>query len=321
MVRMGLNVSAWRPLDEEWIQRRPRRGRSDEGRGGAVTYVPIWQEDRKRLDSRRVGAVLLDGLVIAPVLIPLALIFGSVDSRAWLIYLACSLTYFHVLETRTGQTIGKRAFDLRVVSRTDAGPASAVAISARTILRLIDALPSFYIVGVITMLASGKRRQRLGDLAGGTVVTRASAHAYTPARRSPLVSIYPMVWIGAAIGLAIWLGRSEEEFLGKVDSLCKSADRAMAQMGPTPPLDRQLAVRFDLEQRIAALRVQSQETLDKQKRILAVLDSDAQLGNQILQAYRSSGSVEEFRKGAAVLVASSQQHSAQLAREFGLGRC
>jgi hypothetical protein len=40
---------------------------------------------------------------------------------------------------------------------------------SRNLLRLVDYLPSLYLVGVITMLCT-KRNQRLGDLAAGTIV-------------------------------------------------------------------------------------------------------------------------------------------------------
>ena len=40
----------------------------------------------------------------------------------------------------------------------------------RTVLRLVDGL-GVYLVGLIAMLATGERRQRLGDLAAGTIVT------------------------------------------------------------------------------------------------------------------------------------------------------
>ena len=40
---------------------------------------------------------------------------------------------------------------------------------SRNLLRIVDYLPAFYLVGVITMLCT-KRHQRLGDLAAGTLV-------------------------------------------------------------------------------------------------------------------------------------------------------
>jgi uncharacterized RDD family membrane protein YckC len=105
--------------------------------------------------------------------------FGEVTvAGRWLaLYLAILLLYFFILETRTGQTAGKRLLGLRVLG-ADANRPSAAAIATRTLLRLVDWLPLLYLTGFITILATGARRQRLGDLAAGTAVTAA-----LPARR------------------------------------------------------------------------------------------------------------------------------------------
>ena len=42
---------------------------------------------------------------------------------------------------------------------------------ARNLLRVIDMLPSFYLVGVIAMLCN-REQKRLGDLVAGTIVVR-----------------------------------------------------------------------------------------------------------------------------------------------------
>src|SRR6266567_6126428 len=101
----------------------------------------------------------------------------TVAGRWLALYLAMLLLYFFILETRTGQTAGKRLLGLRVTG-ADASRPSAAAIAARTLLRLVDWLPLLYLTGFITILATGARRQRLGDLAAGTTVTIA-----LPARR------------------------------------------------------------------------------------------------------------------------------------------
>jgi hypothetical protein len=49
----------------------------------------------------------------------------------------------------------------------------------RTVLWVVDGAGG-YIVGLIVMLATGQRRQRLGDLAAGTIVVDASAPALVP---------------------------------------------------------------------------------------------------------------------------------------------
>jgi hypothetical protein len=67
---------------------------------------------------------------------------------------------------------------LRVV-RADGRPAGMREIAVRTILRVVDGV-GMYIVGLITMLATGQRRQRIGDLAAGTIVVDASTPTAAP---------------------------------------------------------------------------------------------------------------------------------------------
>jgi hypothetical protein len=115
-----------------------------------------------------------------------------------------------------------------VVRREDAGPASAGAISGRTVLRLVDGLPGLYLIGVLTMVLSGRRRQRLGDLAAGTVVTRASSRPYKPARRSPLQTGYPGIWLAAALGVVLLVGHSGDPGLADLDQICKQSTSTRA---------------------------------------------------------------------------------------------
>ena len=71
----------------------------------------------------------------------------------------------------TGQTLGKKLLGIRVVMAGGGTPGTG-AIVVRTVLRIVDGF-AFYLVGLIVILATGKKRQRLGDLAGGTTVARA----------------------------------------------------------------------------------------------------------------------------------------------------
>jgi hypothetical protein len=67
-----------------------------------------------------------------------------------------------------GQTPGKRLLKIRVIK--DSGrQISLFEALARNLLRVIDMLPSFYLVGVITMLCN-REQKRLGDLVAGTIV-------------------------------------------------------------------------------------------------------------------------------------------------------
>jgi uncharacterized RDD family membrane protein YckC len=69
-----------------------------------------------------------------------------------------------------GQTLGKRILRLRVVDATGLRlQFSQVVI--RNLLRFVDSLPAFYLVGGLAALLNS-RSQRLGDIAANTVVIR-----------------------------------------------------------------------------------------------------------------------------------------------------
>jgi uncharacterized RDD family membrane protein YckC len=70
----------------------------------------------------------------------------------------------------SGRTPGKRWTGLRVV-KAGGGPVGFVASALRNILRIVDSLPGFYMVGILAVLFT-KNNQRLGDLAAGTLVVR-----------------------------------------------------------------------------------------------------------------------------------------------------
>jgi uncharacterized RDD family membrane protein YckC len=74
-----------------------------------------------------------------------------------------------------GQTVGKRLLGLRVVDARGLRLEPSQVI-VRNLLRAADALPGLYLVGGVACLLS-RHRQRLGDLAAGTVVIRTPTHA------------------------------------------------------------------------------------------------------------------------------------------------
>lgn len=81
-------------------------------------------------------------------------------------------SYFVLLEWLwQGQTIGKRLYGLRVI-RDDGAPAGFVAVLVRNLMRIVDFLPAFYGLGLLTIIVTS-RSQRLGDIAAGTYVVRA----------------------------------------------------------------------------------------------------------------------------------------------------
>jgi uncharacterized RDD family membrane protein YckC len=86
---------------------------------------------------------------------------------AVLAFFSLWFNYFAICEWRWGQTIGKNATGIEVRSIDRAARLSYGQASIRNLLRLID----FFVIGEV-MIAAGKRKQRLGDLAAKTVVLR-----------------------------------------------------------------------------------------------------------------------------------------------------
>jgi uncharacterized RDD family membrane protein YckC len=157
------------------------------------------------LGSRLVAA-LLDLMIMACVLFALWVVglaagaptdSGGVVAAVLIVLSFLVLSGYHVaFETlASGRTPGKRAAGLRVV-RQGGEPPGFLAAAVRQLLRLVDWLPAFYAIGVISILFSG-RNQRLGDLAAGTLVVR---------ERRPAPSAYagpPPSW-AAADRFAAW---------------------------------------------------------------------------------------------------------------------
>ena len=134
--------------------------------------------------GRRIGALIVDGVLFAIVFVVVAIATGGGNSghghasvhmsgTPFLVYLLAWFAYFTICEATTGQTLGKRLLRVRVVS-DDGTKVGLGQAAARNLLRLVDALPVFYIVGLISIAATGEgRRQRVGDLAAHTRVVSA----------------------------------------------------------------------------------------------------------------------------------------------------
>ncbi len=101
----------------------------------------------------------------------------------------------------SGRTPGKRWTGLRVVG-TGGGPVGFVASALRNILRIVDALPGFYLVGILAVLFT-RNNQRLGDLAAGTVVVRerrqVTALPSSPSAPSDVVAADTGLWDVSAV--------------------------------------------------------------------------------------------------------------------------
>jgi uncharacterized RDD family membrane protein YckC len=104
----------------------------------------------------RIGGGEYSGLAVAGIVVAVFLVQFGFD------------VLFETLAS--GRTPGKRWTGLRVVKKGGT-PIGFLASALRNILRIIDALPGFYLVGILFVLFT-KNNQRLGDLAAGTIVVR-----------------------------------------------------------------------------------------------------------------------------------------------------
>jgi uncharacterized RDD family membrane protein YckC len=132
--------------------------------------------------GRRIGAALIDLALLVGLFIVVALAIGdseveegsvslSLSGGAAAAYFGLVLLYYFAFEAAIGQTPGKLLLGLQVV-RADLSRPSVGAIALRTLFRIADWLPFFYLFGFITMMVTGRRRRRIGDLAAKTDVKR-----------------------------------------------------------------------------------------------------------------------------------------------------
>jgi uncharacterized RDD family membrane protein YckC len=129
---------------------------------------------------RRLPAYLLDFVIRGVVFGVVALVSVIVTSLAgipnvgvgvaFITWFVLSWFYGGLFETFwNGQTPGKRALKIRVLS-IDGQPVTGLQAVLRNVLRAIDSQPLvFYLVGLLAAMMNG-RFQRLGDLACGTMV-------------------------------------------------------------------------------------------------------------------------------------------------------
>lgn len=127
----------------------------------------------------RLNAAMLDLAVVAVPTIAISMAAAGATYTAahvlsagrLALVLVVQLLFAAACEGTWGATIGKRVFGVRVVA-LEGGRATALQALVRNALRVIDALPLLYAVGLIAMARSGgTRRQRIGDLAANTTVT------------------------------------------------------------------------------------------------------------------------------------------------------
>ena len=127
--------------------------------------------------------------------IPLGL--GGMGGGVFLIFLFVIEWLYPVLfeVLARGQTPGKKMFGISVIN-DDLSPVTLGTSLVRNLLRTVDFLPLFYLVGVVAML-SNRRFQRLGDMAAGTLVISVR-EAPKPAAMEDVVPLAPSMPLSRA---------------------------------------------------------------------------------------------------------------------------
>lgn len=92
---------------------------------------------------------------------------GTVGFATWL---ALGIGYHTFFEWRSGKTLGKYLVSIRAVE-SDGSSLTLRSSLLRNLLRIVDWLPLFYVLGIVLVVVSDGR-VRLGDRVGGTAVVR-----------------------------------------------------------------------------------------------------------------------------------------------------
>ena len=132
----------------------------------------------------RALALVLDGISRAGIYLVLTPLLLLADLGIGLMLLAFFLLewlYPVAFEVWKGATPGKRAMDL-IVTHDDGTPVGLAASMIRNLLRVVDFLPLFYGLGLVSMLVDRDFR-RLGDLAAGMLVLHSGG------RRAPRAAV------------------------------------------------------------------------------------------------------------------------------------
>lgn len=98
----------------------------------------------------------------------------SLDLRYLLLlniyYLIFAIPYHVIMEYKYGYTIGKKLLKLRV-EQDNGSPCTLESAIIRNILRAIDIVPVFYIIGIIFIIFTVDRK-RIGDIIAHTIVVK-----------------------------------------------------------------------------------------------------------------------------------------------------
>ena len=262
-------------------------------------------EDLAKYDSRRAIARAVDGVfVAAPFLIPV-LGLGFALSVA---LVAVCLLYFFLCEALWGCTLGKRLLGLRVLMR-DGEPATAKAVALRTSTRIVEDGP----IGLAAFLASGKRRGRLGDLLGDTIVAR-PAPGLPRAGFSPLLIAVPAGIALAAV--AVVLGFSghfaRQDYLHAVDKTC-ARNTAAAAATPARGVDEIVARTAAAHRKLAAVKTPG--SARKLRAEILALDAS------VTRAVEAAGRGGQPSQADIAAIRAARQRAAKRYAQLGMRAC
>ncbi len=230
---------------------------------GLSAVEPAEAAVRWRLRAARIDNLIIYGGYLLLCLVlhwPLASL-----SHLWVLIVG-GVAYHFVLESRDGQTIGKRRYGIRVVS-LEGGTPSPRAVAIRNVLRIVDQLPISYLSGLISMVRTGPaKRQRIGDVAAGTIVVATERRA--AARGTPRWYLPTATVVAAAVSLMFVLGYATAGSRA-LDSVQQAEFVAGCQNSPggqsidcTCVLNRLEAAGYTTPQALADLLTQAESSSD-----------------------------------------------------------
>lgn len=131
----------------------------------------------------RALAWLIDFGIRMGLLMAASMVLGALDEAGMGVYLLVLFVLFWLYPILCeglfdGQTPGKRALDLRVVS-SDGAPVGWLAACVRNLMRTVDMLPFAYATGLVACLCD-RHGRRLGDLVADTLVVHVAPRRIDP---------------------------------------------------------------------------------------------------------------------------------------------
>jgi uncharacterized RDD family membrane protein YckC len=208
-------------------------------------------EDKRRLDTKRVQARIIDNLILLPVYL-LALHQWHEIGIAWLLWALSHLIMSHLFEVTTGASPGKRLRRLRVADKDTGALPTPRQAAGRGVIGLFEG----NLIGLLALHFS-KGRTRIGDRAAGTVVVDSERHPIAARALTGGALVYPVLW-AIPVALICWGATRAEagpSYRAQADAVCRRAGTAMDAVGAgNGSADEMLAVYQQLQDGLAGLR-------------------------------------------------------------------